>query len=338
MEQEKKKSTTKLPNWIEIITKYNKPSISKSVWQIINSFIPYVILWFLMVKSIEISYWITLLLSVFAAGFLIRIFIIFHDCVHSSFFKKRKYNKYVGIFMGLFSFTPFHRWQNDHLIHHNTVGNLDERGVGDVKTLTVSEYLSLSKWRRIRYRIYRHPIFLFGIAPLLHFGLQHRFTVKRLPKKTKKYVHFTNLALAIKVTGLIFLLGWKTYLLIQIPVLYIATSHGIWLFYVQHQFEGVIWSKATNWDYKTMALEGSSYFKLPILLQWFTGNIGFHHIHHLSPIIPFYNLPKCHKENEMFQKIKPITFFSAIKSMKLHLWDEERQRLIHFKEIAYNNN
>jgi len=327
-------NNSSLPQWIEIIKKYNKPIISKSIWQIINSVIPYIILWVLMYYTIEYSYWITLGLSLFAAGFLIRIFIIFHDCVHGSFFKKKKHNTITGNILGLFAFTPFHRWQNDHLIHHNTVGNLDKRGTGDVKTLTVKEYLARSKWGRLKYRIYRHPIFLFGIAPLLQFALQYRFTKKSLSPKIKKQIHLTNLILIVIVTTLILTLGWKNYLLIQIPILYIATSHGIWLFYVQHQFENVIWRKEKQWDYKTMALEGSSYFKLPILLQWFTGNIGFHHIHHLSPIIPNYNLPKCHNENDLFRNIKPITFFTAFKSLRLRLWDEQRQRLINFKEIV----
>jgi omega-6 fatty acid desaturase (delta-12 desaturase) len=323
-----------LPSWINIIAKYNKPITLKSIWQIINSVIPFISLWVLMFYSIQVSYWLTLLLSIFSAGFLIRIFIIFHDCVHGAFFRKRKYNKMVGVVLGLFAFTSFHKWQNDHLIHHNTVGNLDKRGTGDVKTLTVEEYLNSTKWQRLKYRIYRHPIFLFGIAPLLHFAIQNRLPKKELPSKIKRYIYFTNLALITLITGLILLIGWKIYLLIQLPVLYIATSHGIWLFYVQHQFEGVVWTNTTNWDYKTMALEGSSYFKLPILLQWFTGNIGFHHIHHLSPLIPFYNLPKCHKENTLFQTAKTITFFSSLKSLKMNLWDEKKQKLVNFKDIA----
>lgn len=334
MSTEQNKSKNHIPNWIEIIKKYNSPNVIKSIWQIINSIIPYIFLWFLMVKSLQISYWLTLLLSVLAAGFLIRIFIIFHDCVHGSFFKSPQSNKIIGVILGLFAFTSFHRWQNDHLIHHNTVGNLDKRGIGDVKTLTVNEYRSKSKWGRFGYHLYRHPIFLFGIAPLLQFVLLYRVPLKRYPLKIKRKIHLTNIALAFIIFSLIWLLGLKTYLLIQLPILYIATSHGIWLFYVQHQFEGVIWRKATNWDYKTMALKGSSYFKLPKFLQWFTGNIGFHHIHHLSPIIPFYNLPKCHKENKLFQTIKPITFFTAFKSLRLRLWDETNQKLIDFKEVS----
>lgn len=332
------KNENTLPVWIEIIKKYNRPKLSKSIWQLFTSVLPYIALWVLMYYSLQVSYWLTLLLSVFASGFLIRTFIVFHDCVHGSFFKKKRHNEITGVILGIFTFTPFHRWRNDHLIHHNTVGNLDERGIGDVKTLTVQEYLDRSKWQRFIYRIYRHPLFLFGIAPLLHFTLGFRLTLKRLPKNINRYIHITNLAVVLMVGGLIWLMGWKAYLLIQLPILFITTSHGLWLFYVQHQFEDVVWTDNSKWDYKTMALEGSSYFKLPLLLQWFTGNIGFHHIHHLSPIIPNYNLPKCHKENELFSKVKPITFFTALKTLNLRLWDEQNQRLINFRQLKMMKN
>jgi len=333
MKDQQHKNENSLPAWIEIIKKYNKPKLSKSIFQLVTSVVPYLALWVLMVYSLSVSYWLTLGLSVIASGFLIRTFIVFHDCVHGAFFRKKKHNEIVGVILGVFTFTPFHRWRNDHLIHHNTVGNLDERGIGDVLTLTVDEYLSRSKWGRFRYRVYRHPVFLFGIAPLLHFTLGFRLTLKRLKKGINRKIHFTNIAIVLLVLGMIWLIGWKAFLLIQLPILFIATSHGIWLFYVQHQFEDVIWAEKENWDYKTMALEGSSYFKLPILLQWFTGNIGFHHIHHLSPIIPNYNLPKCHKENDLFRQTKPITFFTALKSLNLRLWDEEKKRLINFREL-----
>ena len=327
-----------IPTWIEIIKRYNKPKLSKSIWQLITSIVPYIVLWVVMVFSLKISYWLTLFISIFAAGFLIRTFIVFHDCVHGSFFRKKRHNEIIGMILGIFAFTPFHKWRNDHLIHHNTVGNLDERGIGDVKTLTVSEYLTRTRWGRLKYRAYRHPLFLFGLAPLLQFVLAFRFTKKRLPKKINLNIHFTNVIIAIMIIGLIWLIGWKAYIMIQIPVLFIATSHGIWLFYVQHQFEDVIWVDKEEWDYKTMALEGSSYFKLPILLQWFTGNIGFHHIHHLSPLIPNYNLPRCHRENGIFQQVKPITFFSALKTLNLRLWDEEANRLINFRELKLIKN
>ena len=321
------------PEWIEIISRYNKPDPLKSWWQIINSLVPYVLLWIVMVKTINISYWLTLLLSVFAAGFMVRIFIIFHDCGHGSFFKSKTLNRIVGTITGLLVFTPYNKWHHEHLIHHQTVGNLDKRGIGDVKTLTVDEYLKLSKWQRFLYRLYRNPFFLFGVAPVLIFTILQRFTKKGMTLKEKLYVHLSTLAIVVCIFMLILLIGWKTFVLIQLPILYIATAHGVWLFYVQHQFRYVVWTDSVNWDYKTTALKGSSMFKLPPVLNWFTGNIGYHHIHHLSPLIPNYNLKKCHKENKIFQEVKPLTFFSAFESLFLRLWDEKRQMMVGFNEI-----
>jgi omega-6 fatty acid desaturase (delta-12 desaturase) len=321
------------PEWMEIIKRYNRPDSLKSWWQIINSLGPYLILWVLMVKSLEISYWLTLLLAIFAAGFLVRIFIIFHDCGHGSFFKSKQLNKIIGIIMGFIVFTPYHKWHKDHKIHHQTVGNLDKRGTGDVTTLTVEEYKSLSRWKRFSYRFYRNPLFLFGIAPMLLFTLQHRFTKTGMQGKEKLYVHLTTLALIAVIALIMFFIGWKAFLLIQLPVLYIASVHGVWLFYVQHQYRHVLWTKSESWDYKNIALNGSSLFKLPAILNWFTGNIGYHHIHHLSPLIPNYNLKKCHRENPIFQEVKPLTFFSAFESLWLRLWDEKRQMLIKFSEM-----
>jgi omega-6 fatty acid desaturase (delta-12 desaturase) len=286
-----------------------------------------------MVKTIGISYWLTLFLSVLAAGFLVRIFIIFHDCGHGSFFQSNKLNKFVGIITGLIVFTPYHKWHHSHKIHHQTVGNLDKRGTGDVTTLTVEEYSRLTRWQKFGYRFYRNPFFLFGIAPILLFTIGHRFTNKEMSVREKLYVHLTTLALIVAITILVLAIGWKTFLMIQLPVLYIGTVHGVWLFYVQHQYRHVKWTETEGWDYKTIALGGSSLFKLPALLNWFTGSIGYHHIHHLSPLIPNYNLKRCHNENSLFQQVKPLTFFTAFESLFLRLWDEKNQMLIKFSEI-----
>lgn len=320
-------------SWMKIVQKYNQPIAIRSWWQVINSFVPYIGLWFLMYYSLSVSYWLTLLISVFAAGFLVRIFIIFHDCGHGSFFKSVRLSKWVGIPLGMLVFTPYHRWHHDHMIHHQTVGNLDKRGVGDVKTLTVEEYQKLSNWRKLVYRFYRHPVILLIIGPFVLFTVLFRFPKRDRSKKEKLYTHLTTLAIAGVVTGISFWIGLVPYLLIQIPVLYIAAVHGAWLFYVQHQYEDVKWSRGTDWDYKTMALEGSSFLKLPKVLQWFTGNIGFHHIHHLSPKIPNYNLEKCYNENEQFHIEKPLTFFTALRSLKFRLWDEKNQRLVSFRAV-----
>lgn len=319
--------------WVQVVMKYNFPSNFKSWWQVINSVVPYFLLWGLMVYSLEISYWLTLLLSVFAAGFLVRIFIIFHDCGHGSFFKSDVLNRLVGIPLGLLSFTPYHRWHHDHKEHHATVGNLDKRGVGDVDTLTVEEYKRLTKWRKFVYRLYRNPIFLIGFAPMLLFIIQYRLPRTYMTPKDHLYLHLSNIAIASMVLLMMWAIGWREYLLIQLPITYISSVHGVWLFYVQHQYDSVQWERSDKWDYKTIALKGSSYFKLPLILQWFTGNIGFHHIHHLSPKIPNYKLARCHKENPIFQEIEPITFFSSLKSLRLRLWDEKSQRLVGFNEI-----
>ncbi len=201
-----------------------------------------------------------------------------------------------------------------------------------MKTLTVSEYQELTGWQRFIYRLYRHPVFLFGIAPMLLFVLLYRFPKKYMSVREHIYLQLTNLALALIIFAMVMTIGWKAYLMIQVPVLYIATVHGVWLFYVQHQYRDVIWSDTPSWDYKTMALSGSSFFKLPLVLNWFTANIGYHHIHHLSPAIPNYNLKRCHNENPLFSEVKPVTFWSAFESLMLRLWDEKRGMLISFRE------
>ena len=320
-------------DWMKVISGYNKPENLKSWWQIINSIGPYIILWIVMIKTIEIGWWLTLLLAIPAAGFMVRIFIIFHDCGHGSFFKSQKINKIIGIITGMIVFTPYHKWHRDHKIHHQTVGNLEKRGIGDVHTLTVEEYSGLSGFKKFAYRFYRNPFFLFGIAPILLFTLQHRFTKSYMSWREKAYVHLTSLALIAIISGLIYFIGWKTFLMIQLPILYIATVHGVWLFYVQHQYRDVLWENDSTWDYKNSALHGSSWFKLPAVLNWFTGNIGYHHIHHLSPMVPNYNLKKCHFENPIFHTVRPITFFTAFESLLLRLYDVKNKRMIRFSEI-----
>lgn len=321
-------------DWRQVISKYDKPETARSIWQIVNSLVPYIGLWYLMYLSLNISYWITLALAFLAAGFLVRIFIIFHDCGHGSFFRTKSANKIVGTILGSLVFTSYDRWHNDHAVHHTTVGNLDKRGRGDVWTLTAEEYGKLSKKEKAVYRIYRNPFILFGIGPFIMFVVWSRFTRKKLNRAEKRSVYITNLFLLVYISVLILLMGWKAYLLIQLPVIYIATVAGVWLFYLQHQFEEVIWSRQGEWDYKTMAMEGSSYLKFPKILQWFSGNIGFHHIHHLSPRIPNYNLEKCHFENEMFREIRPVTFIASLKTMGLRLWDEKSGRLIGFRALS----
>lgn len=320
-------------DWRKIIFKYMPPSPIKSWWQLINSVIPYFGLWVAMVYSLQISYWITLALSVLAAGFLVRIFIIFHDCGHGSFFKSEKLNRYIGIFTGFLVYTPYHRWHYEHQKHHQTVGNLDKRGVGDVMTLTVEEYKNSSKRKQYWYRQYRNPVILLLIVPFFLFTVLFRLQGTNQTRKMHIQTHITTLALILAIVGISYWIGFTTFIIIQVPVLLIASIAGVWLFYMQHQFKEVVWARSEEWDYKEIAMQGSSYYKLPRILQWFSGNIGFHHIHHLGPKIPNYNLEKCMRENPVFQK-EALTFWKSFSSVKYRLWDEENRKLVSFKEIS----
>ncbi len=320
-------------SWIEIVSRYNHPDIRKSIWQIINSLGPYSLIIYLMYRSIDISYWITLGLAFPAAGFMVRIFIIFHDCGHGSFFKSRLANKITGTILGCLAFAPFEKWNNDHAIHHKTAGDLDQRGIGDLWTLTVEEYKSLTPVKKFRYRIYRNPIILFGISSFLLFVVLFRFPRNSTRKSELWSVIITNILIIAYITGFSLLIGFKTFILIQFPITYLATSAGVWLFYLQHQYDDVVWKRHADWDYKTIAMEGSSYLKFPRLLHWFSGNIGFHHIHHLSPKIPNYKLKNCHTENRMFNQVKGITFLPSLRTLRLRLWHEAQNKLISFREL-----
>jgi omega-6 fatty acid desaturase (delta-12 desaturase) len=319
--------------WRQAVAKYQKPDALRSWWQLINSVVPYFILWYLMIESLNISYWLTLLLAIPAAGFLVRIFIIFHDCGHGSFFKSRRLNDAVGIFTGLFTFTPYYQWRYSHAVHHATVGDLDRRGTGDVWTLTVYEYQALSPWRKLIYRVFRNPLVMFTVGALGVFLIGNRIPRRDGSRRVRASAHWTNLAVVGIIALLSFTIGIKTYVLVQLPVLLLSASAGVWLFYVQHQYEGVYWERHDRWDFVAASLKGSSYYKLPKVLQWFSGNIGFHHIHHISPKIPNYLLEKCYRENPLFQQVKPLTLLGSFKSMFLHLWDEESKQLVSFAAL-----
>jgi omega-6 fatty acid desaturase (delta-12 desaturase) len=310
------------------IRRYRQPDARRSWLQVINSMGLYVLMWILMIISLQYSYWITLLLAVPAAGFMIRIFIIFHDCGHGSFFKSQNLNDTIGIITGLIAFTPYYRWRHDHAVHHATAGDLDRRGTGDVWTLTVKEYEEATPSKKFVYRIARNPIIMFSVGALGVFLIGHRIISKNDGVRERRSVHWTNLALAGMVALMSALIGFKAYVLIQLPILAVAASAGVWLFYVQHQFEGVYWSRHEDWDYVTAALAGSSYYKLPKVLQWFSGNIGFHHIHHYNPRIPNYFLENCQKKVEAFQQVEPITMRMSLKALRFRLWDEEKRKLV----------
>lgn len=315
------------------VTRFQVASLGRARWQIINSLIPYMLLWVAMVYALAISYWLMLPFALLAAGFLARIFIIFHDCGHGSFFRSQRANNAVGRIAGLLNLTPYRHWRWQHALHHGTSGDLDRRGSGDIWTLTVQEYLQSSLWKRFAYRLARNPIVLFAIAPLYVFVIHHRFAVSTAPRRERQSVRHTNWML-LGVTALMSVtIGLKQFLLIQCTVSALAGAAGLWLFYVQHQFQGAYWARTDKWNYTDAALKGSSFYKLPRMLQWFTGNIGFHHIHHLSPRIPNYHLQQCHEADPVFKSIKPVTFMASLTSVKFRLWDEQHNAFVGFRYL-----
>jgi acyl-lipid omega-6 desaturase (Delta-12 desaturase) len=319
--------------WKSMVAKYQQPSTKRAIWQLINTFVPYVLLWYLMYRVSDVSLWLTIPLAVLAGAFLVRVFIIFHDCGHGSYFKSRRANDIVGFIAGVLTFTPYYHWRWEHAIHHGTAGRLDKRGTGDVWTMTVQEYLESSRWRRFAYQLARNPLVLFVVAPLYMFVVRQRFASSNADRRERQSVWLMNLAILGVAALLSWVFGVAAYLLIQLTVMMVAGAAGVWLFYVQHQFEDVYWERGDNWDYTEAALRGSSFYKLPRILQWFSGNIGFHHIHHLSPRIPNYNLQKCHESDPLFQQVKPITLGSSGKSLAFRLWDEQAKKLVGFARM-----
>jgi acyl-lipid omega-6 desaturase (Delta-12 desaturase) len=316
------------------VAKFQNASTGRAQWQVINSFGPYALLWVAMVYALALSYWLMLPLAVVAAGFLVRIFIIFHDCGHGSFFKSRRANNVTGAIAGFLNLTPYRHWRLQHALHHGTAGDLDRRGSGDIWTLTVQEYIQSTRRRRLAYRFVRNPIVLFVIAPLYVFIFHHRFAAPSCPKRERHSVRRTNWALLAVTIVMSSVIGLKAFLVIQLTVSAFAGATGIWLFYVQHQFQGAYWARSGDWDYRAVALQGSSFYKLPKILQWFTGNIGFHHVHHLSPRIPNYLLERCHDAQPLFKTIKPLTLWESLQSLGFRLWDEQRNVFVGFSDLT----
>ena len=319
--------------WKHIVARYQQPSLPRAIWQMVNTFGPYALLWYLMYHSLAVSWWLVVPLAILAGAFLVRVFIIFHDCGHGSYFKSRRANDAVGFICGVLTLTPYYHWRWEHNIHHATSGHLDKRGIGDIWTLTVQEYLEASRWKRFAYRLARNPIVLFIIAPLFMFIIRQRFPASGADKRERHSVYWMNLAIFGMGALLSYIFGFKAFLLIHLIIIAVAGGAGVWLFYVQHQFEGVYWERGEDWDYTRAALEGSSFYKLPKILQWFSGNIGFHHIHHLSARIPNYHLEACHQADPLFQRVKPVTLLGSFKSFTFRLWDEQRRMLVGFGHL-----
>jgi len=322
-----------LPELKKNVAPYEEIHTQSSVIQLINTLLPLFLLWFGAYLSLSVSYWLTLPIAIVAAGFLVRTFIIFHDCCHQSFFKSRLANEILGTITGVLTLCPYQQWKNTHAIHHATSSNLDKRGVGDMWLLTIDEYLAAPAWTKFVYRMYRNPVMMFVIGPIYVFLVSYRFNRKGAKRKEKVSNYVTNIAIVGLYALLCWAIGWQAFVLVQLPIFFVSGMLGIWLFYVQHQFEHSYFEHDKEWEYINAAVEGSSYYKLPKLLQWITGNIGFHHVHHLSPKVPNYNLEKAHQATPPLHKATTITLKTSLRSLRFRLWDEQNKTFISFKEL-----
>jgi acyl-lipid omega-6 desaturase (Delta-12 desaturase) len=317
--------------WRERLAPYAQPRLSRSIFDVATSAVPYVIVTGAMYALYgQVSYWIVLALGVLAAGFLLRTFIVFHDCGHGSFLPNRRANKWVGITCAILTYQAYHPWRYEHAVHHATAGDLDKRGVGDVETMTASEYRKMSWLGRLGYRLMRNPAVMLIIGPLWSLLFEPRLMPAWARRRFGLQIMATNLVLVLMLGGLVVAFGWQTVLLVMLPTAMIAGGAGVFMFYVQHQFEGVYWQRHEDWSYADSALKGSSYLKLPKLLQFFTGNIGLHHVHHLHPRIPNYNLQRAHDDNPVFHDVPTLGVWSGLKTFRLKLYDEDLGRMVTF--------
>jgi omega-6 fatty acid desaturase (delta-12 desaturase) len=316
----------------EQLASYASPHRGLALLDIATSVVPYLVLSAATYWALSVSYPLALALAVPAAACLVRIFIVFHDCSHSSFLASRRANAWLGVALGLLLYSPFVRWRHDHAVHHASSGDLGRRGVGDVRTLTVGEYRGLPLKGRLGYRLIRNPILMFGLGPLIAMVIGPRIVARGARPHLRRSVIGTDIALAVLVGSLCWLIGWRDYLLVWAPSALLAGSIGIWLFYVQHQFEDAYWENGGDWSYADAALRGSSYLRLPRPLQFLTGNIGLHHVHHLNARIPNYNLQRAHEENPIFADIPTLSLWDGLRAVRLKLWDEDRRRLVSFAE------
>jgi len=321
-------------DWRSVVARYERPDPRRAVTQLLTTILPLIVVFVLMYQALALTYWVTLLLVPLAAGLLVRTFIIMHDCAHRSFLPWSRLNDFIGVCTGIATLTPFEKWRREHAKHHASSGDLDRRGHGDISTLTVTEYLALSAWQRFRYRAFRHPATILGLGPL-HLIVLQRMRSKGVTIRDRETgsVWMTNAAILAVFAVFAVWLGPVAVLLVYLPAIYLAGMGGVWLFYVQHQFEDAYWKDHKDWDYATAAIHGSSYFKLPALLRWLTGNIGLHHVHHLGPRIPNYRLQRAHDENAMFHDVTVLTLANSVHTLWLSLWDEDRQQLVSFADV-----
>jgi omega-6 fatty acid desaturase (delta-12 desaturase) len=322
-----------IEDWRPLVEPFQTPSVWRGAWQFASTFALYAGVWLALYFAIQYSWWVAVPLIILGAGLLVRLFIICHDATHGSFLASKVANDMIGGFCGLLTFTPYRHWRGEHSIHHGATGDLDRRGVGDVWTMTVQEYLESSRWKKVAYRIARNPLVLFVIAPIALFLVLYRFSRKGAPDREIRSVRNTNLALFAMMCVMGSIFGFGNYLILQCAMMSLAGAGGVWLFYMQHQYEDAYWERTENWDYTIAGLKGSSFLRLPRILQWFSGNIGFHHIHHLSPRVPNYHLERCHVSSELFSSVKPMTFWSSFRSVNLRLWDEASKKLVGFRHL-----
>ena len=326
-------ASPRVPSWRESIDPYAKSHLGRSLWSLATSVVPFVALWIAMYLSLQVSYLLTLALAVPAAGFLVRVYILFHDCTHGSFLKTRRANDRLGAVLGLLVFTPFAKWRYEHAVHHATAGDLDRRGIGDVPTMTLAEYKAWPWYGRLGYRLFRNPVVMFGLGPIFAMLIEPRIPRPSAAKRIRHSVWLTNLALVLVIGGLCLLIGWQSFLLVEVPFVFLAGGSGIWLFYVQHQFDSVYWKRTPEWSYEDAALLGSSYLKLPKILQFFSGNIGLHHAHHLSAKIPNYNLQRAHDGIPLLRNVPKLSLAEALGTVRFKLWDEDAARLVTWRDL-----
>lgn len=321
-------------SWGKVLAAYNQPSNARGVVEFAVSLLPFALLWAATAFLLSHGYWAGLLLTIPAALFLVRLFMIQHDCGHGAFFRNGHANDWVGRSVGVLTLTPYSVWKRSHALHHAGAGCLDHRGFGEIATLTVEEYNALSRWNRLKYRLYRHPLVLFGIGPAYLFILDHRLPFGMMRRGWQPWASTmgTNAALALGAAGLIWLVGWKVFLAVHMPVTVLAATAGVWLFFVQHQFEETTWERLPAWKRQEAALHGSSHYDLPQPLRWLTANIGVHHVHHLSSRIPFYRLGRVLRDHPELREINRMTVLDSLKTVPLALWDETRHRMISFAE------
>ncbi len=327
---EKPARPASVAEWRQLLAAYQKPSTWRAGWQVVDTIGAYLLVWVGLYFVASVSWVWTVPLVVLAGALQVRVFILFHDCTHGSFFASSAANAVLGFVGGVLTFTPYRHWRWEHALHHGTAGDLDRRGTGDIWTMTVQEYRAASRWRRLAYRVARNPFVLLVVAPVVVFLVLQRLPSRRAGRAERLSVWWTNLAIVALVGAMGWLFGFERFVVLQLATLMIGGAAGVWLFYVQHQFEGVSWARREDWDFVDAALEGSSFYRLPRVLQWFSGNIGFHHIHHLSPRIPNYNLERCHRALAHYLDVNPVTLRTSLRSLRFRLWDEAAGRLVGF--------